>query len=90
MLKSVDLTVALNTHLEQHVAERVKVVVRLRHLEVGLLGIRGDRQSPSNVLFFRLCFSLTINGVRGLDAFMTIKMSSFLSPVECLSFNMTR
>ena len=61
---------------------RVMVVVRLHHLEVGLLGVRGDRQSPANVLFFRLCFSLTINGVRGLDAFMTLKMSSF-----CLLLN---
>ena len=62
MLRSVDLTVALNTHLEQLVAAQVKVVVRLYHLGVGLLGVRGDRQSPTNVLFFRLCFSLTIDG----------------------------
>ena len=51
MLRSVDLTVALNTHLEQFVAAQVKVVVRLYHLEVGLLGVRGDRRSPANVLF---------------------------------------
>ena len=65
MLRSVDLTVALNTHLEQHVAAQVKVVVRLYHLGVGLLGVRGDRQSPANVLFFRLCVSLTIDGGGG-------------------------
>ena len=54
MLRSVDLTVALNTHLEQHVAAQVKVVVRLYHLGVGLLGVRGDRQSPTNGYVFLL------------------------------------
>ena len=38
MLRSVDLSVALDTHLEQLVAAQVKAVVRLCLLEVGLLG----------------------------------------------------
>ena len=62
MLRSVDLKVALDTHLEQLIAAQVKVVVRLCHLGVGLLGVRGDRLSPTNVLFFRLCSSLAIDG----------------------------
>ena len=64
MLRSVDLTVALDTHLEQLVAAQVKAVVRLGLLEVGLLG-RGDRLSPTNVLFFQLCSSLAIGGGGG-------------------------
>ena len=65
MLRSVDLTVALDTHLEQLVAAQVKAVVRLCLLEVGLLGVRGDSLSPTNVLFFRLCSSLAIGGGGG-------------------------
>ena len=73
MLRSVDLTVALDTHLEQLVAAQVKAVVRLGLLEVGLLGVRGDRLSPTNVLFFRLCSSLAIGGGGGLDALNNVK-----------------
>ena len=73
MLRSVDLAVALNTHLEQLVAAQVKVVVRLCHLGVGLLGVRGDRQSPTNILFFRLCSSLAIDGGGGAGRVYDVK-----------------
>ena len=58
MLRSVDLTVALNTHLEQLVAAQVKVVVQLYHLEVGLLGSGETGGHQQTYSFFRLgCFS---------------------------------